>query len=72
MTLSLWYVGNWGEGKISVCEIEPIGPREDIGPGEYTSFTEDWYLGEFQFPDDGSDLDLNRLERISKELMGFD
>ena len=72
MTLSLWYVDNWGEGKVSVCEIEPIGPREDIGPGEYASFTEDWYLGEFQFPDDGSDLDLNRLERVSKQLMGVD
>jgi hypothetical protein len=72
MTLSLWYIDNWGDDKVSVCEIEPIGPREDIGPGEYASFTEDWYLGEFPFPDDGSDLDLRRLERVSKRLMGVE
>lgn len=69
MTLSLWYVDNWGDGDISVCEIEPIGPREDIAPGGSASFTEEWFLGDFKFPERGKPVDLTKVERFSKELM---
>ncbi len=72
MTLSLWYIDNWGEDKVSVCEIEPIGPREDIAPGEYASFTEDWFLGDYKFPKTGGDVDLVQLEKASKRLIGLD
>jgi len=70
MTLSIWYVGDWGDNKLSVCELEPIGPREDIGPGEHVSYTENWYLGEFEFPEQASTIDLEKLESFSKQLVG--
>lgn len=34
------------------CELEPIGPVEDLAPGQSASFTEDWWLYEFPFPMD--------------------
>ena len=34
------------------CEIEPIGPMENIAPGKEASFTEYWYLFDFKYPDD--------------------
>ena len=38
LTISLWCL----EGR--VCEIEPIGPRERLAPGERATFTEEWWL----------------------------
>jgi hypothetical protein len=38
LTISLWCF----EGR--VCEIEPIGPRERLAPGEQATFTEEWWL----------------------------
>jgi len=32
------------------CEIEPIGPMETIAPGKEVSFTEYWYLFDYQYP----------------------
>jgi hypothetical protein len=34
------------------CELEPIGPVEDLAPGGSASFTEEWWLQEFPFPAD--------------------
>ncbi len=42
------------------CELEPIGPRSDVRPGKSVSFTEDWWLLPFAFPQD-RELDLNAL-----------
>lgn len=36
------------------CELEPIGPVEDLAPGQSASFTEDWWLHAFAFPETGS------------------
>ncbi len=43
---SVWYDGT------QKCEIEPIGPLEQLAPGQRAEFTEDWWLHEFAFPDD--------------------
>jgi hypothetical protein len=34
------------------CEIEPIGPMENIEPGHEVSFTEKWYLFDYSYPKD--------------------
>ncbi|MGH7943395.1 MAG: hypothetical protein ACREF9_00070 [Opitutaceae bacterium] len=34
------------------CELEPIGPVEELAPGQSASFTEEWWLHEFAFPED--------------------
>jgi len=43
-TVSIWYNSN------GVCEIEPIGPWEWIKPNESISFTENWYLLDYEYP----------------------
>jgi hypothetical protein len=42
--MSFWY------NEEEMCEIEPIGPLEFIEPGYESSFTETWYLMEFDYP----------------------
>jgi hypothetical protein len=46
LTMSIWYP------KQPMCELEPIGPRERLAPGEFASFTETWYLLPQTFPKD--------------------
>jgi hypothetical protein len=46
LTISIWYPDN------SMIELEPIGPRERLQPGEDASFTEEWFLSEMPFPKD--------------------
>ena len=42
-------------------ELEPIGPRERLTPGESAAFTEDWWLLKFPFPKDSEQIDLKQL-----------
>lgn len=35
-----------------MTEIEPIGPLEVLKPKAKASFTEDWFIKDFQFPED--------------------
>lgn len=44
-----------------ICELEPVGPREDIKPGKSTSFTEEWFLYTHAFPGDPSNLNLGNI-----------
>ena len=46
LTISIWYNGE------TVCELEPIGPMEELSPGESASFTETWALTSYSFPKD--------------------
>ena len=55
LTISIWYKDD------EVCELEPIGPKENITPGQSTRFTEDWWLLPHPFPADGTDVDLNAV-----------
>lgn len=42
--MSFWYNGE------DMCEVEPIGPMEVIQPSYEASFTETWYLMEYDYP----------------------
>lgn len=57
LTLSVWYP----EGPR--IELEPIGPRERLKPGESASFTEEWILLSHPFPRDGQSIDLAKLRK---------
>ena len=55
LTLSVWYPAG------PRIELEPIGPRERLKPGESASFTEEWWLLSHPFPKEGQRLDLKAL-----------
>ena len=56
LTISVWYPqGNR-------VELEPIGPRERLEPGQAASFTEEWYAWTHPFPTSGQQVDLGRLK----------
>ena len=62
LTLSVWCP------KGPQIELEPIGPRERLKPGESASFTEDWWLLPHPFPKPGEKLDLKALaEQVEKQ-----
>ena len=44
-----------------MCELEPIGPRESLQPGESASFTETWVLLPHEYPASGQQLDLQSV-----------
>jgi hypothetical protein len=55
LTLSIWYPAG------PRIELEPIGPRERLAPGQSASFTEFWWLLSHPFPKPGQSLDLKAL-----------
>jgi hypothetical protein len=62
LTLSVWYPTG------PRIELEPIGPRERLKPGESASFTEDWWLLAHPFPKKGQWLDLKALkEQVARQ-----
>jgi hypothetical protein len=61
LTLSVWYPDG------PRIELEPIGPRERLAPGESASFTEEWWLLSHPFPKQGASIDLRALkEKVTK------
>jgi len=54
---SVWYDGD------QKCEIEPIGPLEQLAPGQRAEFTEDWWLHDFAFPGDRR-IDVAAVRRV--------
>lgn len=62
LTLSVWYPPG------PRIELEPIGPRERLQPGESASFTETWWLLPHPYPGPGQRLDLKALtEQVNKQ-----
>lgn len=62
LTLSVWYP----EGPR--IELEPIGPRERLAPGESATFTEEWFVFSHPFPAAGESLDLPKLrEQVEQQ-----
>jgi hypothetical protein len=60
-TSSIWYF------KDTMVEIEPIGPLEVLQPNESFSFTEDWWLMEYDFPTDRN-LNIPKVKQIIEVL----
>lgn len=58
LTISIWYYKN------ERCELEPIGPREILVPGGSASFTEEWELLPFDFPDPAETADLDAIRKV--------
>jgi hypothetical protein len=58
LTISIWYYRD------VMCELEPIGPMETLGPGQSASFTETWWLLPHAFPSDRRAVDLQSIERL--------
>jgi len=57
LTMSIWYPAD------RRVELEPIGPREKLAPGERATFQEDWWLLPQKFPADDAQLNLRELEK---------
>ena len=63
LTISIWYY------KDKVCELEPIGPMENISPGQSVSFTEEWRIIPYKFPDQRTKVNLEKVkQRVNLEL----
>ena len=60
-TVVIWYY------KDRMCELEPIGPRETLKPGESASYTEDWWLFPHKHPGEGKVVDHEALKKIVEE-----
>ena len=56
LTVSIWYY------KDELCELEPIGPKENIPPGQSASFTEHWWLLAHKYPRDPAALDVDKVK----------
>lgn len=65
LTLSIWYPKKeW----VPACELEPIGPMEEIKPGKKASFTENWYLIDNPYPKKDELLDLSLIQSKVEKL----
>jgi len=62
LTISVWYPDR------EMVELEPIGPRERLKPGESAAFTEEWFLAPLEFPAAGSEVDLADLRQAIEGL----
>lgn len=58
LTVSVWYPSDR-----DTVELEPIGPAERIQPGDSASFTEEWWLLDFDFPVSG-DVPVDSVHQL--------
>jgi len=58
---SIWYNGT------QMTEIEPIGPMENILPGKKISFTEEWFIQNFKFPENRN-INLQQVTAIVSSI----
>jgi hypothetical protein len=63
LTMSIWYPDG------PMCELEPIGPRERIEPGQSAGFTETWYLAEREAPQTADLIDVPDVARQVRGLL---
>ncbi|MDP6597629.1 MAG: hypothetical protein QGI86_17420 [Candidatus Poribacteria bacterium] len=63
LTISIWYY------KDRVCELEPIGPMETILPGQSTSFSEEWWIVPYDFPDKRMEVNLEEVKQVVDLVM---
>jgi len=62
LTMSIWYPD------APMCELEPIGPREKVAPGQSASFTETWYLLPQKFPEGDGVKPGDVAETVKREI----
>lgn len=62
LTISVWYPDR------PMVELEPIGPRQTLQPGERASFTEHWWLRPATFPGADAEIDPPQLQRTLEQL----
>jgi len=46
------------------CELEPIGPKENIRPGHSAAYTEEWELFPFEYPQNGQ-IDVAKVKKMA-------
>lgn len=56
-TIAIWYF------KDTICELEPLGPMENIAPGKSVTFVEEWSLLPFDFPQRNEDINTEEIAR---------
>ncbi len=62
LTISVWYPER------DRVELEPIGPAENLSPGQQSSFTEEWWLLSQPFPKDFEQFDFAEIkDRVMQE-----
>jgi hypothetical protein len=61
LTISIWYFED------KMCELEPIGPAENLSPGQSASFTEAWWLLPYRFPGSGAAVDLKQVSQYVEQ-----
>jgi hypothetical protein len=66
LTISVWYPP--GER----IELEPIGPRERLAPGDSASFSEEWFVLSHPFPKSSESLDLAQLRAQVTAAIGME
>ena len=57
-TVIIWY------NRYRVCELEPEGPRETLKPGERASFTEEWWLLPYQYPQNVDEINPAAVDEL--------
>ena len=63
MTTSLWYVEI--SFRQSVHASWSNWAQKDIGPDESASFTEEWFLEDYQFPENDPAIDVDDIKAMS-------
>jgi hypothetical protein len=61
ITISIYYYRD------VLCELEPIGPREDLKPGQSASFREDWWLLSYKYPKRIKKADLKAVTEFVRQ-----
>jgi hypothetical protein len=61
LTISVWYPED------DMVELEPIGPAENLNPGQRASFTEEWWLLPQDFPKTADLIDIATVEQLVNE-----
>ncbi len=62
LTISVWYPDR------EMVELEPIGPAENLSPGQRASFTEEWWLLPQTFPQEFDQFNYAEIKnRVVKE-----
>tara|TARA_R110002049_G_scaffold72490_2_gene187203 strand:+ start:235884 stop:236942 length:1059 start_codon:yes stop_codon:yes gene_type:complete len=62
LTASVWYPQS------DMVELEPIGPAENLAPGQSASFDEHWWLLDATFPRDAGAIDAAGLRTTLEQL----